>query len=58
VSLGFEREALELRIAAPDIATIERYQQQLREGPVPVVTLSVERRSDGTEASLRLGQAP
>ena len=58
VSLGFDRDALELRIAAPDIATIERYQRQLRDSPVPVVTLSVERRSDSTEAALRLGQAP
>ena len=58
LSLGFEGDALELRVAAPDIATIERYQQQLREGPVPVVTLSVERRSDSTEAALRLGQTP
>ena len=58
VSLGYEREALEVRIAAPDMPAIERYQRQLRDGPVPVATLSVERRSDGAEATLRLGQAP
>lgn len=56
VSLGYEREALEVRIAGPDMPAIERYQQQLRDGSLPVVTLSVERRSDGAEATLRLGQ--
>lgn len=58
VSLGYERGALEIRLAAPDMTAIERYQQQLRDGSAPVTTLSIERHTDGVEAALRLGESP
>jgi hypothetical protein len=36
--------------------SIERYQQRLAQTALPVTTLSVEKRDDGTEASVRIGQ--
>jgi type II secretory pathway component PulL len=55
-SISFERGALELRVRAPDMPSIERYQQRLAQTALPVTTLSVEKRDDGAEASVRIGQ--
>lgn len=56
ISASYERGALELRVRAPDMPGIERYQQRLQANALPVLTLSVEKRDDGAEASLRVGQ--
>jgi type II secretory pathway component PulL len=55
-SISFERGALELRVRAPDMPSIERYQQRLEQTALPVTTLSVEKRDDGAEASVRIGE--
>ena len=55
-SASYGNGALELRVRANDMSSLERYQQALSSGALPVQLLSVETRDDKAVGLLRVGQ--
>jgi general secretion pathway protein L len=53
--IGYGNGALELRVVAPDMSVLERYQQSLADARLPVQLVSVEARESKAVGLLRIG---